>query len=413
MSSPAPKPPAGGSARSGPHRGPNLLPYFLILFGCSAGLASIIVLLAELRDQLGFSETGIGLAIASGFGAAFVANLVMAPHADRGRAPLMLRSGLVLAVVAMVLLAIGDDLWHYVLGRAVFGFALGTAGPAARRTVIVADPLNLGRNLGRLGAWDVGGFVAGPVIAAGLAAIGGFRFTFWAMATALALLLPVAFRAQPDVATQDEKRLGLRGLLRIRRLIGAFFVVAAYFVFIGAFEAVWILELDTRGASRTVLGVALTAGALPIALLSPIGGSLAPRYGARRWAVGTLGIIMVMVIFWGIVPGIIGLIALTVATSVVEGLGFPSTPMRVSAAVAEDRQASAQGLMVAVEVATGAVAALVTSAVYAAHGDTVVWTATAVPMGLFLSSGAILTRPDDRRPVRPGIPTDPTRRPFR
>ena len=59
------------------------------------------------------------------------------------------------------------------------------------------------------------------------------------MATALALLLPVAFRAQPDVATQDEKLLGLRGLLRIRRLIGAFFVVAAYFVFIGAFEAVW------------------------------------------------------------------------------------------------------------------------------------------------------------------------------
>ena len=255
--------------------------------------------------------------------------------------------------------------------------------------------------------------MAGPVITAGLAAIGGFRFTFWAMATALALLLPVAFRAQPDVATQDEKRLGLRGLLRIRRLIGAFFVVAAYFVFIGSFEAVWVLELDTRGASRTVLSIALTAGALPIALLSPIGGILAQRYGARRWAVGTLGIITVMVIFWGIVPGMVGLITLTLATSVIEGFGFPSAPMLVAAAVAEDRQASAQGLMVAVEVATGAVAALVISAVYAAHGDTVAWTTTAVTMAILLSIGAILTRPDDRRPVRPGIPTNPTRRPFR
>ena len=121
---------------------------------------------------------------------------------------------------------------------------------------------------------------------------------------------------------------------------------------------------------------------------------------------------MVMVIFWGIVPGIIGLIALTVATSVVEGLGFPSTPMLVSAAVTEDRQASAQGLMVAVEVATGAVAALVTSAVYAAHGDTVVWTATAVTMAILLLIGAILTRPEDLRPVRPGVPDDPIRRPF-
>ena len=409
MSSTAPK----GSTPTGPASGPSLTPYFFIMFGMSAGLASIIVLLAELRDQLGFSETGIGLAVGSGFGAAFVACLVMAPHADRGRAPAMLRAGLALAVAGMVLLAVGQELWHYVAGRIVFGFALGTAGPAARRTVIVADPANLGRNIGRLGAWDVGGFVAGPVIAAGLTAVGGFRFTFWAMALALSLLLPVAFRAQPDVAAQDQERLGLRGLLRIRRLIGAFFMVAAYFVFIGAFEAVWILEMDTRGASRAVLGVALTVAALPIALLSPLGGILAQRYGARRWAVGSLGIITLMVIFWGIVPGVVGLIALTVATSVVEGFGFPSTPMLVAAAVPEDRQATAQGLMVAVEVATGAVAAIAIAIVYDAHGDAVAWRTTAVTMAILLSIGAILTRPEDRKPVRPGVPARTIRRPFR
>ena len=409
MSSTAPE----GSTPTGPASGPSLTPYFFILFGMSAGLASIIVLLAELRDQLGFSETGIGLAVGSGFGAAFVACLVMAPHADRGRAPAMLRTGLALAVAGMVLLAVGQELWHYVAGRIVFGFALGTAGPAARRTVIVADPANLGRNIGRLGAWDIGGFVAGPVIAAGLTAVGGFRFTFWAMALALSLLLPVAFRAQPDVAAQDQERLGLRGLLRIRRLIGAFFMVAAYFVFIGAFEAVWILEMDTRGASRAVLGVALTVGALPIALLSPLGGILAQRYGARRWAIGSLGIITLIVIFWGIVPGVVGLIALTVATSVVEGFGFPSTPMLVAAAVPEDRQATAQGLMGAVEVATGAVAAIAIAIVYDAHGDAVAWRTTAVTMAILLSIGAILTRPEDRKPVRPGVPTRTIRRPFR
>ena len=409
MSSTAPK----ESTPTGPASGPSLTPYFFILFGMSAGLASIIVLLAELRDQLGFSETGIGLAVGSGFGAAFVACLVMAPHADRGRAPAMLRAGLALAVAGMVLLAVGQELWHYVAGRIVFGFALGTAGPAARRTVIVADPANLGRNIGRLGAWDIGGFVAGPVIAAGLTAVGGFRFTFWAMALALSLLLPVAFRAQPDVAAQDQERLGLRGLLRIRRLIGAFFMVAAYFVFIGAFEAVWVLEMDSRGASRAVLGVALTVGALPIALLSPLGGILAQRYGARRWAIGSLGIITLMVIFWGIVPGVVGLIALTVATSVVEGFGFPSTPMLVAAAVPEDRQATAQGLMGAVEVATGAVAAIAIAIVYDAHGDAVAWRTTAVTMAILLSIGAILTRPEDRKPVRPGVPTRTIRRPFR
>ena len=392
--------------------GPSLMPYFLILFGASAGLGSIIVLLAEIRSELGFTETGIGLAIAAGFGAAFVASIIMAPHADRGRAPAMLRGGLALGVVGLVLLAVGQDLWHYVLGRAVFGFALGTAGPAARRTVIVADPVNLGRNMGRLGAWDVGGFVAGPMIASLLAGIGGFRFTFWSMAVALAALLPIAFRAQPDTAARDEEGLGLKGLLRIRRLVGAFFVVAAYFVFIGAFEAVWVLEMDTRGATQTTVAIGLTLAALPIAMLSPLGGSLAQRYGARRWAIGGLGSITLLTTFYGVVPGVVALVALTMVTSVMEGFAFPSAPMLVAAAVAENRQASAQGLMGAVEVATAAVAALVMSMVYDSHGDLIAWIVTASTMAILLLIGAILTRPEDRQLVRPGVPSDPTRRPF-
>jgi MFS family permease len=392
--------------------GPSLTPYFLILFGSSAGLGSIIVLLAEIRSELGFTDTGIGLAIAAGFAAAFVANISMAPHADRGRAPAMLRGGLALGVVGMVVLAVGQDLWHYVLGRAVFGFALGTAGPAARRTVIVADPTNLGRNMGRLGAWDVGGFVAGPMIASLLAGIGGFRFTFWSMAVALATLLPVSFRAQPDTAARDEEGLGLKGLLRIRRLVGAFFVVAAYFVFIGAFEAVWVLEMDTRGATQTTLAVGITLAALPIALLSPLGGSLAQRYGARRWAIGGLASITLLTTFYGVVPGVAALVAITMATSVMEGFTFPSAPMLVAAAVAENRQASAQGLMGAVEVATAAVAAMIIAMIYDSHGDLTAWIVTASTMAILLLIGAILTRPTDRQLVQPGVPTDPIRRPF-
>jgi len=392
--------------------GPSLTPYFLILFGASAGLGSIIVLLAEIRNELGFTETGIGLAIAAGFAAAFVANIIMAPHADRGRAPAMLRGGLALGVVGLLVLAVGQDLWHYVLGRAVFGFALGTAGPAARRTVIVADPANLGRNMGRLGAWDIGGFVAGPMIAAGLNMIGGFRLTFWVMAIALAALLPTAFRAQPDTAARDEEGLGLNGLLRIRRLVGAFFVVAAYFVFIGAFEAVWVLEMDTRGATQTTMAIGLTLVALPIAMLSPLGGSLAQRYGARRWAIGGIATITLLTTFYGVVPGVVALVALTMVTSVLEGFAFPSAPMLVAAAVAENRQAAAQGLMGAVEVATAAVTAVIISIIYDRHSDLVAWIVTASTMAILLLIGAILTRPEDRQLVRPGVPSDPTRRPF-
>ena len=194
--------------------------------------------------------------------------------------------------------------------------------------------------------------------------------------------------------------------------MGAFFVVAAYFVFIGAFEAVWVLEMDTRGATQTTLAVGITLAALPIALLSPLGGSLAQRYGARRWAIGGLASITLLTTFYGVVPGVAALVAITMATSVMEGFTFPSAPMLVAAAVAENRQASAQGLMGAVEVATAAVAAMIIAMIYDSHGDLTAWIVTASTMAILLLIGAILTRPTDRQLVQPGVPTDPIRRPF-
>ena len=397
----------------GTHKGPNLAPYYLIVFGMSAGLGGVVALLAELKHELGFSDFGIGIAIATGFATAFVASLTMAPLADRGKSPQLLKLALTIGAGALVVLAVGDQLWHYVLGRAAFGFALGAGSPAARRTVIVADPNNLGRNLGRLGAYDVAGFVAAPLAAVAVTAIGGFRAWFWVSAAFLLLLLPAAFRAQPDTAAQDTERLGMKGLFRVRRLIGALCIGSAYFVLIGAFESVWVLELDSRGASQALIGFALTIAAVPIPIFSPIGGILAQRYGARRWSVGTLAIMTVVVAFYGIVPGAWALIVLTSATSVVEGLGFPSTPMLASAAVPEERQAAAQGLMTAVEVATGAVASLAFAAVYSATSDTTVWIATSSVMALLLVVGAVLTRPEDHQPVRPGVPFGTIRRLFR
>ena len=392
--------------------GPSLVPYYLILFGMSAGLASVMTLLAEFRNKLGFSQFGIGLGIAVGFVAAFVASVALAPQADRGRAPLMLRSGLLLGIAGLLVVAMANDLWHFVVGRALFGLAFGIAHPAARRTVIVADPENLGRNMGRLGAFDVAGFVVGPTVAALLHALGGFRTPFWTMAALLALLVPTAWRARPDTAARDIERRRPTDLFRNRRLVGAFFVVASYFVFIGAFESIWVLEMDHRGAEQWQIGVAVTVVALPIAVLSPWGGVLAQRYGARRWAISVLTACALFSASFGLVEGLVALVALTAACSCAEGIGFPSTPMLVSAAVPEDRQAAAQGLASAVEVGTAAVASLGLAAIYDTSGDTVAWAVTAATMAVLLVVGWVLTRPPDRQPVRPGVPSEPTRRMF-
>ena len=128
-----------------------LLPYFLILFGMSAGLSSVVTLVAEFKQELGFSNFEIGLTIFCGFASSFIALITLSPLADRGRSPILLKSGLLLGIIALFFMAVGDSLWYFIIGRSLFGFALGAASPAARRTVIVANPDELGKNLGKLG----------------------------------------------------------------------------------------------------------------------------------------------------------------------------------------------------------------------------------------------------------------------
>jgi MFS family permease len=371
--------------------GPSLLPYYLIVFGMAAGLASVVTLLAEFRNTLGFSEFSIGASVAGGLGAGFIAALTLGPQADRGRAPLMLRSGLLLGLAGLIVMAVATDFWLFMLGRVLMGLAFGVAQPATRRTVIVADPQNLGRNVGRLGAFDVAGFVVGPAAAAALNAIGGFRAPFWFMAVFLALLIPTAWRAQSDTAAKDVTRQPLSDLLKNRQLLGACSVVSAYFVFIGAFESVWILDMDNRGASQWQIGVTVTCIALPIAVLAPWGGGLAQRYGPRKWALAMITTCSIFNALFGLVPGLVALILLTIGCGFAEGIGFPSGTMLVSSSVPQSRQAAAQGLASAIEVGTAAIAALGLAAVYASAGHTAAYLTASATMLVLLTVGWKLT----------------------
>ncbi len=357
----------------------------------AAGLASVVTLLAEFRNTLGFSEFSIGASVAGGLGAGFIAALTLGPQADRGRAPLMLRSGLLLGLAGLIVMAVATDFWLFMLGRVLMGLAFGVAQPATRRTVIVADPQNLGRNVGRLGAFDVAGFVVGPAAAAALNAIGGFRAPFWVMAIFLALLIPTAWRAQSDTAAKDVTRQPLSDLLKNRQLLGACSVVSAYFVFIGAFESVWILDMDNRGASQWQIGVTVTCIALPIAVLAPWGGGLAQCYGPRKWALAMITTCSIFNALFGLVPGLVALILLTIGCGFAEGIGFPSGTMLVSSSVPQSRQAAAQGLASAIEVGTAAIAALGLAAVYASAGHTAAYLTASATMLVLLTVGWKLT----------------------
>ncbi|MYI15953.1 MAG: hypothetical protein F4108_09720, partial [Acidimicrobiaceae bacterium] len=64
----------------------DLLPFQVLMGVTAGGIGGIVTVLGELRDQLGFSGTGIGVMVASGFVAAFVSQVALARLADMGHA---------------------------------------------------------------------------------------------------------------------------------------------------------------------------------------------------------------------------------------------------------------------------------------------------------------------------------------
>ena len=101
-------------------------------------------------------------------------------------------------------------------GRFVTGVAAGMAVPAIRRIVIVADPVNLGHNLGRLLAADVAGFAAGPALSAVLVGPFGIPAPFIVIAVANVALLPFVVRTSVHESMEAPKQRFAFDLLRQR-----------------------------------------------------------------------------------------------------------------------------------------------------------------------------------------------------
>lgn len=405
-----------------PSSGRELLPYQLIFGLVAASIAGIVTVMGELREELGFSEAGIGIVVAMGFLASFVAQVGFAQYADRGHAKTMATIGLAVTAVALLTMVVVDSLGWWMVARAALGFGGGIAIPGIRRAATVLDPENVGENLGRLVVGEIVGFMAGPIIAAGLAELGGLRLPFLVFGGAIIVLAPLTLRLPADRGAIDtERRSTSFDLLKIRRLQGALLFVAAYFVTIGAFESVIPLMFTDRGGTTFQIGLAFTILAAPIALVSTRAGRIADRVGPPTVATAGIGIVAVSTFLYGLVPGVAGPTAVMAVAGVAEGFGFVAAQIAVSRSVAEHRQAAALGLMGAVEVLGAGLAAYPAAALYGEFGEVPTWFAVGISSLVLIGLARLRIRgtepvnesgtdlawtPIDRHP-EPEVPGDP------
>ncbi len=356
----------------------------------ASGYGVLFTLLDDFRDEYGISESALGGVIGIGFFAGFLAQVLLAPLADRGHARHIVLGGMVLDIVGLVMMGFATSIGPLLAGRFVMGVGVGMAVPAIRRIVILGDPANLGHNLGRILAADVGGFAAGPAISALLVGPFGIPAPFLVIAVATVALMPFVHRTRVAETVAPSHQRFAFDLLRIRPFAAAVVLGSAVWLMIGAFDALWSLALDDLDTAEWLANLGITMFALPLVVLGSIGGRLAQRVGPFR--VGSVGLLLgaLFMALYGVMPTGAAMFAVSMVHSLSDGLTVSSTGVAVGLVVPAARQAGAQGVLGGIQTLVAGIAAAVIGVIYEHGGRLAAYSTSAAAMVVLVAAGMAL-----------------------
>lgn len=369
----------------------------------AAGYGVMFTLLDDFRDEFGISEKALGLVVAVGFFSAFLAQVFIAPLADRGHARKLVFIGMVFNLVGLVAMAFGDNVATLASGRIVMGIGTGIAVPAIRRIVILADPDHLGNNIGKLLAADVAGFAMGPAISAVLVGPFGIPAPFLVIAALSVACLPIISRVRVDetaVENQPSARFAF-DLLKSRPYLAALCFGMAVFLMIGTFDALWVLVLDDLNTADWIANLGITLFALPLIFLGSVGGRLAQRVGPFR--IGTIGLLLGsgFIFAYGQLPTGAAMFAVSMFHALSDAVSVSSAGVAVGMVSPKDRQAGAQGMLGGAQTLVGGISALMAGELYDRYGRGTAYGVCAVLMVVLVIVGLVLAGPSwiFQRPV--------------
>jgi MFS family permease len=369
----------------------------LVTFGpltatLTAGYGVLFSMLDVYRDEYGIGEGALGTVMGVGFFSGFLAQVLIAPYADRGHARRLVLAGMMMNLVGVVMMALATAVVPLMAGRVVTGIGIGMAMPAVRRIVILSEPDRLGNNLGRLLSIDVAGFAMGPVISAVLLGPFGISAPFLLIGAVTLVLLPSVWRVRvtessgSDIPTQ---RMAF-DLLRIRPFLGAIALGSAIWVMIGSFDSLWVIAMRDLDASRWMANIGITIFALPLVIFAAAGGRLAQRVGPFKVSSVGLGVAALAMLLYGQVPTAIAMFVVAFLHSISDGFTMASVGVGVGLVVPAGRQAGAQGMLGGVQVLTAGVAATSVGYVYQYFGRGAAYGSAALAILMLLIIGAAL-----------------------
>ena len=369
-----------------------LIALFVAIAVKSSAYGVMFTMLDDYREQFGISEGSLGLVIATGFFTSFFAQIAIAPMADRGRSRQLIFIGLTLAIVGNFAMAFSDSLPELLGSRFISGIGIGCALPAMRRVIIVSEPQNLGRNLGRVMSCEVGGFAAGPMLSAFLVAPFGIPAPFLVIGVALSIVTAVILTMPiPETAAEDHptERFAI-DLLRNRAIAAGVLIGVAVFFMIGTFDSLWALMMNDLDAPTWMANTGITLFILPMVVMAPYGGRFVQRVGPFR--AGGFGMLFgaACMTLYGIISVPWLLMVVFFAHTLNDGMTVTSAGVSVGMVAPPERQAGAQGLLGGVQTLTGGIAASFAGVSYEFLGRTTTFAIAGIVMASLIGVARLL-----------------------
>ena len=377
----------------------------MFAIGSSSCLYGVMfTMLDDYRNNFGIAESALGFIVGIGFFTSFLGQVSIAPLADRGQAQRLIIFGLGLEVVGCIGMAFGETFLILLVSRIIMGFGAGAALPALRRVIIVADPENFGRNLGRILSFEVAGFAAGPVFSVVLTAPFGIPGPFIFLAATISSFVLVINRIKvPETAKEHQptEKFAI-DLLRNRAIASGILIGVALFFMIGVFDSLWVLMMDDLDASQWMANVGISVFVLPLILLGPFGGKFVQRIGPYR--AGGFGIILgaLFMAGYGLMPTPALMMVVFFFHSINDGFFVTGAGVAVGTSAPLERQAGAQGLLGGMETLAGGIAASFAGLAYDHLGRTTTFIGTGAIMLLLILASRILA--GDNWSVRNVVP---------
>ena len=358
----------------------------------ASGYGVMFTMLDDWRAEYGIQETGLSMIIAVGFFTSFIAQLTIAPYADRGHARKLMTFGMAANAAGALIMAFGSSLPMFLLGRFVMGVGAGIAIPAIKRIVIVSDPENMGGNLGRGVSIEVGGFAIGPVIAALTVDSINLAAPFILIAVLITIAGVIIARLDiTETAIEDrtEERFAI-DLLKNRAVLGSILVGVALYVMIGVYDSLWVIMMDDLKAPHWVGNAGVALFGLPWIFFGALGGRIAQKHGPLRVSAFGLALGSLYMTSYGFMAMPYLMLGVGLTQSMLDSLTVTGIGVAVAQATPPERQAGASGLLGGLQTLMGGVAAMSAGTMYEHFGQKFAFTATGVAMAILVSLGCFL-----------------------